>query len=237
MSDPKNPTPSLDVHNLDVHNLDVHNSETILDTGAAASGDAEPTLASGAAADSTTGRDLGSIGPYRLVKKLGEGGMGQAWLAEQSAPVKRRVALKVIKAGQYDDAALQRFDLERQTLAIMEHPAIAKVFDAGAIAEGQPYFVMEYVPGLPITEYCDQKRITPRERLGLIIKVCEGVQHAGKRDEALSLLREAIDHGIPPSLGLGIESDSDLQSLHGDPRFDAVVAHAKEHAAAAAKQQ
>src|SRR5439155_471823 len=76
MSDPKNPTPSLDVHNLDVHNMDVHNSETILDTGAAASGDAEPTLASGAAADSTTGRDLGSIGPYRLVKKLGEGGMG-----------------------------------------------------------------------------------------------------------------------------------------------------------------
>ena len=132
---------------------------------------------------------------------------------------------------------LQRFDLERQTLAIMEHPAIAKVFDAGATAEGQPYFVMEYVSGLPITEYCDQKRITPRERLGLIIKVCEGVQHAGKRDEALSLLREAIDHGIPPSLGLGIESDSDLQSLHGDPRFDAVVAHAKEHAAAAAKQQ
>ena len=181
MSDPKNPTPSLDVHNLDVHNLDVHNSETILDTGAAASGGAEPTLASGPAADSTTSRDLGSIGPYRLVKKLGEGGMGQVWLAEQSAPVKRRVALKVIKAGQYDDAALQRFDLERQTLAIMEHPAIAKVFDAGATAEGQPYFVMEYVSGLPITEYCDQKRLTLRERLDLITKVCEGVQHAHQK--------------------------------------------------------
>jgi len=100
--------------------------------------------------------------------------MGQVWLAEQAAPVKRRVALKVIKAGQYDDAALQRFDLERQTLAIMEHPAIAKLFDAGATADGQPYFVMEYVPGLPITEYCDQKRLTPRERLDLITKVCEG---------------------------------------------------------------
>src|SRR5438034_10799512 len=126
MSEAKNPTPSLDVHNLDVHN-----AETILDTGAAASGDAEPTLASGAAADSTTGRDLGSIGPYRLVKKLGEGGMGQVWLAEQSAPVKRRVALKVIKAGQYDDAALQRFDLERQTLAIMERSEERRVGKEG----------------------------------------------------------------------------------------------------------
>src|SRR5207245_9356303 len=131
MSDPKNPTPSLDVHNFHVHN-----SETILDTGAAASGGAEPTLASGPAADSTTSRDLGSIGPYRLVKKLGEGGMGQVWLAEKSAPVKRWDALKVIKAGQYDDAALQRFDLERQTLAIMEHPAIAKVFDARGHCRG-----------------------------------------------------------------------------------------------------
>jgi serine/threonine protein kinase len=194
MSDPKKPTPSLDAHNLDVHN-----SETILDTGAAASAGDEPTLDSAPAADSTTGRDLGSIGPYRLVKKLGEGGMGQVWLAEQSAPVKRRVALKVIKAGQYDDAALQRFDLERQTLAIMEHPAIAKVFDAGATAEGQPYFVMEYVPGLPITEYCDQRRLTPRERLHLIIKVCEGVQHAHQK--------AIIHRDLKPSNILVVEVD------------------------------
>jgi hypothetical protein len=95
MSDAKNPTPSPDVHNLDVHNPDVHNSETILDTGAAASGDAEPTLASGLAADSTTSLGLGSIGPFRLVKTLREGGMGQVWLAEQSAPLKRRVALEL----------------------------------------------------------------------------------------------------------------------------------------------
>jgi eukaryotic-like serine/threonine-protein kinase len=107
--------------------------------------------------------------------------MGQVWLAEQSAPVKRQVALKIIKAGRYDDSALLRFDVERQTLAIMNHPAIAKVFDAGSTAEGQPYFVMEYVPGLPITQYCDRKRLPAQERLALFIKVCEGVQHAHQK--------------------------------------------------------
>jgi len=146
-----------------------------------------------------TRRDLGSIGPYRLGKKLGEGGMGQVWLAEQTTPVKRRVALKVIKAGRYDDSALQRFELERQTLAIMEHPAIAKVFDAGATADGQPYFVMEYVSGPPITQYCDQKRLTPRERLDLIIKVCEGVQHAHQK--------AIIHRDLKPSNILVVEVD------------------------------
>ncbi|MGD0515092.1 MAG: serine/threonine-protein kinase [Terriglobales bacterium] len=125
--------------------------------------------------------DLGSIGPYRLIRKLGEGGMGEVWLAEQSAPVKRQVALKIIKAGRYDNSALIRFDLERQALAMMDHPAIAKVFDAGSTAQGQPYFAMEYVQGLPITEYCDQKRLSPGERLMLFTKVCEGVQHAHQK--------------------------------------------------------
>jgi serine/threonine protein kinase len=125
--------------------------------------------------------DLGSIGPYRLIRKLGEGGMGQVWLAEQSAPVKRQVALKIIKAGRYDGSALLRFDVERQALAIMDHPAIAKVFDAGSTPQGQPYFVMEYVPGFPITNYCDQKRLSVQERLALFIKVCEGVQHAHQK--------------------------------------------------------
>ena len=124
---------------------------------------------------------LGAIGRYRLLAKLGEGGMGQVWLAEQSAPVKRQVAVKVIKAGRYDSAALQRFDLERQALAIMDHPAIAKVFDADSTPEGQPYFVMEYVPGLPITTYCDQKRLSTQARLALFVKVCEGVQHAHQK--------------------------------------------------------
>ena len=107
--------------------------------------------------------------------------MGEVWLAEQSAPVKRQVALKIIKAGRYDKSALIRFDLERQALAMMEHPAIAKVFDAGSTAEGQPYFAMEYVPGLPITEYCDENRLSPSDRLVIFTKVCEGVQHAHQK--------------------------------------------------------
>jgi non-specific serine/threonine protein kinase/serine/threonine-protein kinase len=119
-----------------------------------------------------------SLGPYRLLQKLGEGGMGREWLAEQTAPVRRRVALKLIKAGMYDDAVLKRFASERQSLAILDHPSIAKVFDAGTTPDGQPYFVMEYVPGVPVTDYCDQKRLNIRERLALFIKVCEGVQHA-----------------------------------------------------------
>jgi eukaryotic-like serine/threonine-protein kinase len=107
--------------------------------------------------------------------------MGHVWLAEQSAPVKRLVALKIIKALRYDTSALVRFDLERQALAIMDHPAIAKVFDAGSTTEGQPYFAMEYVSGLPITQYCDEKRLSASERLLIFTKVCEGVQHAHQK--------------------------------------------------------
>src|ERR1017187_2689622 len=143
--------------------------------------DPEATLDSAAAPVGAPAPDLGSIGPYRLIRKLGEGGMGQVWLAEQSAPVKRQVALKIIKAGRYDDSALLRFDVERQALAIMDHPAIAKVFDAGSTPQGQPYFVMEYVPGFPITDYCDRKHLSVQERLALFIKVCEGVQHAHQK--------------------------------------------------------
>jgi serine/threonine protein kinase len=118
---------------------------------------------------------------FRLVRRLGEGGMGQVWLAEQTSPVRRQVAIKLIKAGMYDEALVQRFQSERQSLAIMDHPAIAKVFDAGATPQGQPYFVMEYVPGLPITEYCDQKILRISDRLELFIQVCEGVQHAHQK--------------------------------------------------------
>jgi eukaryotic-like serine/threonine-protein kinase len=122
-----------------------------------------------------------TIGPYRLIQTLGVGGMGQVWLAEQTEPVRRRVALKLIRAGMYDSALVQRFQSERQSLAIMEHPAIAKVFDAGTTSEGQPYFAMEYVDGPPITDYCDRKKLEIRERLKLFMQVCEGVQHAHQK--------------------------------------------------------
>jgi eukaryotic-like serine/threonine-protein kinase len=118
---------------------------------------------------------------YELIRKLGEGGMGQVWLAEQLAPVRRQVALKLIKAGMYDEAVVQRFQSERQSLAIMDHPAIAKVFDAGTTPQGQPYLVMEFVPGLPITEYCDQHKLNIKDRLEIFIQACDGVQHAHQK--------------------------------------------------------
>jgi len=118
---------------------------------------------------------------FQLVRRLGEGGMGQVWLAEQMSPVRRQVALKLIKAGMYDEAVVQRFQSERQSLAIMDHSAIAKVFDAGATPQGQPYFVMEFVSGLPITDYCDQRKLKIADRLEIFIQVCEGVQHAHQK--------------------------------------------------------
>jgi eukaryotic-like serine/threonine-protein kinase len=151
------------------------------------------------------------IGPYRLVEELGRGGMGQVWLAEQTAPVKRRVALKLIKGGIFDRDALQRFQSERQSLAIMDHPSIAKVFDAGATPDGQPYFVMEYVPGVPITDYCDRKKLKIFERLELLIKVCEAVQHAHQKaiihrdlKPANILVVELDDQPLPRIIDFGL---------------------------------
>jgi len=107
--------------------------------------------------------------------------MGLVLLSEQTAPVRRQVALKLIRSGLYDDSALKRFQSEQQSLAVMNHPAIAKVFDAGTTPEGQPYFVMEYVDGSSINKYCDAKKLSIRDRLALFIKVCEGVQHAHQK--------------------------------------------------------
>src|SRR6201996_5466411 len=128
--------------------------------------------------DSATGS---VIGPYHLLQLIAEGGMGQVWLAEQKEPVRRRVAVKLIKVGMDTREVVARFESERQALALMDHPAIAKVFDAGSTPEGRPYFVMEYVPGLPITDYCDQHKLSMRQRLELFISVCEGVQHAHQK--------------------------------------------------------
>jgi serine/threonine protein kinase/tetratricopeptide (TPR) repeat protein len=128
-----------------------------------------------------TERTNNLIGPYRLEEKLGAGGMGVVWRAEQQEPVKRPVALKVIKAGLDSAHVLARFEAERQALALMDHPNIARVFDAGSTAEGRPYFVMELVRGVPITRFCDQEQLSPRERLELFIPVCQAVQHAHQK--------------------------------------------------------
>ncbi|MDX2132391.1 MAG: serine/threonine-protein kinase [Planctomycetota bacterium] len=118
------------------------------------------------------------VGVYTLVSPLGEGGFGAIYLAEQSSPVRRRVAMKFLKAGLDSLGVLARFEAERQALAIMDHPNIAKVFDAGATPAGRPYFVMEYVPGVAITEYCDREKLGLRDRLALFLDVCEAVAHA-----------------------------------------------------------
>jgi serine/threonine protein kinase len=117
-------------------------------------------------------------GRHKLLENIGEGGMGSVWVAEQLHPVKRRVALKLIKAGMDSKQVLARFEAERQALALMDHPNIAKVLDGGMTDQGRPYFVMEYVKGIPFTQYCDQARLSLRERLKLFIPVCSAVQHA-----------------------------------------------------------
>jgi serine/threonine protein kinase/WD40 repeat protein len=121
------------------------------------------------------------IGPYKLLQVLGEGGFGVVFLAEQSEPVRRKVALKIIKPGMDSKQVVGRFEAERQALALMDHPNIARVLDGGTTDSGRPYFVMELVKGVPITEFCDQNRLSPRERLELFIPVCQAVQHAHQK--------------------------------------------------------
>ena len=154
------------------------------------------TVSTGAASAAASGH----IGPYRLLQMLGEGGMGEVWLAEQKTPIHRTVALKLIKAGMDTKAVVARFESEQQALALMDHPSIARVFDAGSNAEGHPYFVMEYVPGLPITEYCDKRRLTMKERLELFVQVCDGVQHAHQK--------AIIHRDLKPSNVLVAEQDN-----------------------------
>ncbi len=139
------------------------------------------------------------IGPYKLREQLGEGGMGTVWAADQKHPLRRRVALKVIKPGMDSGQVLARFDAEREALALMDHPNIARVLDAGTTAQGRPYFVMELIHGLPITAYCDAHELPVRERLSLFIQVCRGVQHAHQKG--------IIHRDIKPSNVLVTEQD------------------------------
>ena len=151
------------------------------------------------------------VGPYRLLQKLGEGGMGEVWEAEQQRPVRRRVAVKLVKWGMASGEVLARFESERQALARMSHPSIATIYDAGATPEGGPYFVMELVSGVPITDYCDRHRLGVGERLELFIGVCEAVQHAHQkgvihRDMKPSnvLVTVEDDHPVPKIIDFGV---------------------------------
>ena len=132
-------------------------------------------------AQPSTTRAVEMIGPYRLLRRVGEGGMGEVWLAEQTHPVRRQVALKIIKAGMDTTQVVARFEAERQALAVMDHPAIARVFDAGATPEGRPYFVMEYVRGEGIASYCNKHKLSIPSRIDLFLQVCDGVQHAHQK--------------------------------------------------------
>jgi serine/threonine protein kinase len=151
------------------------------------------------------------IGPYKLLQKIGEGGMGVVYMAEQSKPVKRRVALKIIKPGMDSKQVIARFEAERQALAMMDHPNIAKILDAGATKDGRPYFVMELVKGVPITKYCDEHQLSTQDRLELFAPVCRAIQHAHQkgvihRDIKPSnvLVGEFDDRAVPRIIDFGI---------------------------------
>src|SRR5215467_2659019 len=173
--------------------------ETLLATQAET---ARPTMKV-ASADELADEAVGqSIGRYKVLEKIGEGGFGLVYVAEQKEPVKRRVALKIIKLGMDTRQVVARFEAERQALALMDHPNIAKVLDAGATDTGRPYFVMELVRGIKITDYCDQNNLSIRQRLDLFISVCQAIQHAHQkgiihRDIKPSNILVTLHDGVP----------------------------------------
>jgi WD40 repeat protein/serine/threonine protein kinase len=173
--------------------------DTRLTPPADATGETRLTPPGVAAANSARVEHPTQIGPYRIVRVLGEGGMGVVYLAEQTEPIRRQVALKVIKLGMDTRDVVARFDAERQALALMDHPHIASVFDAGATADGRPYFAMEHVAGVPITDYCDAARLSTRARLALFTKVCDAIQHAHQKG--------VIHRDIKPSNILVVDLD------------------------------
>jgi eukaryotic-like serine/threonine-protein kinase len=143
-----------------------------------------------------------AIGRYKLLEKLGEGGCGVVYVAEQTEPLRRRVALKVIKLGMDTKQVVARFEVERQALAMMDHPNIAKVLDAGTTESGRPYFVMELVRGIKVTDYSEQEKLPIKERLDLFIKVCHAIQHAHQkgiihRDIKPSNILVTLHDGVP----------------------------------------
>src|SRR5262245_53735836 len=177
------------------------------------------------------------IGPYKLIEPIGEGGFGVVYLAEQTAPVRRKVALKVLKPGMDTRQVVARFEAERQALALMDHPNIAREFDGGATPSGRPYFVMELVKGVPITEFCDQNQLPPRDRLNLFVQVCRAVQHAHQkgvihrdlkpsnvlvsRHDTTAVVK-VIDFGVAKALGQGLTDKTlvtGLAQIVGTPLY------------------
>ena len=168
-------------------------------------------LATMAYGESKVGDGALLAGRYQLLEEIGQGGMGTVWLAEQKTPLKRRVAVKLVKAGMDSRQVLARFDAERQALALMDHPHIAKVFDGGITSEGRPFFVMEFVRGVPVTEYCDLHKLTLRERLELFLPICQAIQHAHQkgvihRDIKPSniLVSRVNDQAVPKVIDFGL---------------------------------
>src|SRR5262249_22925459 len=163
--------------------------------------------------DSEPGTEPGAViaGRYTLVEKIGEGGMGEVWVAKQTEPVKRKVALKLIKAGMDSKAVLQRFEQERQALALMDHPHIARVLDGGMTPERRPVFGMELVHGLPLTKFCDEAKLGIRPRLELFAAICQAVQHAHHKGivhrdlKPANILVTIIDgRGVPKIIDFGV---------------------------------
>jgi serine/threonine protein kinase len=169
------------------------------------------------------------VGRYKLLQQIGEGGSGIVFVAEQEEPLRRRVALKVIKPGMDTKSVIARFEAERQTLALMDHPNIAKIFDAGATESGRPYFVMELVPGIKITQYCDQHSLTTEERLKLFAQVCQAVQHAHQKGvihrdiKPSNILVTTVEGAaLPVVIDFGIAKATTNQQLADNTRFTAV---------------
>ncbi len=164
-----------------------------------------------------------SIGPYRLVEVIGEGGMGTVWRAEQDFPVRRQVAVKLIRNEKRGSELLTRFEAERQALAMMAHPNVARFFDAGSTEDGQPYFVMEMVQGIPLTTYCDQSRLTIEERLRLFVSACEGVQHAHQKGIIHRDLKPGnilVTEPFPKAMGIPKVIDFGLAKAIGEHNRD-----------------